>query len=147
MTGDEGELGNELSLVDVQVRTADTARLYPEVTTLLQPRDRHLVWCGTLALTLIRTSPGRSFGRGTSTIPQTSGFSYLHGSLMASARRSLCGRGLPILGTTSEQGGPAYQIERESHSGEPLPESLHGRGEVIYERHRDVCVSWWVILK
>ena len=43
--------------------------------------------------------------------------------------------------------GPAYQIERESHSGEPLPESLHGRGEVIYERHRDVCVSWWVILK
>ena len=66
---------------------------------------------------------------------------------MASAGGVRCGQGLPNLGTTSEQGGPAYQIERESHSGEPLPESLHGRGEVIDERHRDVCVSWWVILK
>lgn len=28
VAGNEGELGNELSLVDVQIGTADTARLY-----------------------------------------------------------------------------------------------------------------------
>lgn len=33
---------------------------------------------GELALTLIRTSPGLRVGRGTSTMPQTSGFSYLY---------------------------------------------------------------------
>lgn len=31
MTGDEGELGDELSLVDVQIGTTDTARLLSSI--------------------------------------------------------------------------------------------------------------------
>ena len=34
MTGNEGELGDEFALVDVQVSTADTARLEKNMLTL-----------------------------------------------------------------------------------------------------------------
>lgn len=76
MPGDEWELGNEFSLVYVEVGTADTACLCRDV--LLVPQKDEISGAGDrLTLTLTRTSPGRRVGRGTSTIPHTFGFSYL----------------------------------------------------------------------
>ena len=43
MTGNEGKLGDELSLVDVQVGTADTARLFPSIRCYYQQTTDHIV--------------------------------------------------------------------------------------------------------
>lgn len=38
MAGNQGKLGNELSFVDVQIGTTDTARLYSDTPMLLYNR-------------------------------------------------------------------------------------------------------------
>lgn len=89
-----------------------------------------------LALTLIKTSPGRILGRGTSTMLQSSGFSYL----CRKRRLAHC------YGATANKRKRVAQLTQKSiveatkHENDK-PESLHGLGELICHLDSDEATS------